>query len=80
MSTTKLELQQTNTRLANENEVLRARVAQLEGDIERITSVASAINTVNQARPGRPQWQEDRAIAMAAAKALAVGARIVVKV
>lgn len=80
MSTTKLELAQTNARLARENEELRARVAQLEGDIERITSVASAINTVNAARPTQPQWQKDRAQAMAAAKDMAQRSRMVVKV
>lgn len=77
MSTTKLELQQTNARLARENEELRKQVAQLEGDIMRITSVASAINTVNDARP---QWQKDRAQAMAAAKDMAARTRMTVKV
>ena len=32
---TKLELQQINSRLATENTELRARVSQLEGDLER---------------------------------------------
>ena len=80
MTTTKLELQQTNARLAKENEALRLKVVQLEGDIERITSVASALNTVNSARPTQPAWQAARAQAMAAAKDMAQRTHMVVKV
>ena len=76
---TKLELQQKNTQLATENAALRMRVAQLEGDIERITSVASAMNTIDRLRPAMPQWQVDRAKCMAAARSQAMAMGCVVK-
>jgi hypothetical protein len=48
---TKIELTQDNNRLATENADLRARVHQLEGDLLRVTDVASAINTMRPAHP-----------------------------
>lgn len=82
MTTTKLELTQINARLATENAALRMRIAELEGDIERITSVASAVNTMHTAprAMSQPQWQIERALAMAAAREMAMAARMVVKV
>ena len=66
---TKLELSQVNARLAKENEALRAQVSQLQADFLRVTSVASAINTMP------PQWQVDRKLAMDAARNLALVSR-----
>ena len=81
MTTTKLGLQQINTRLATENADLRAKVAQLEGDIERITSVASAMNKVHAPQATNPpRWQVERAEAMRIARGMAMAARMVVKV
>lgn len=78
---TKLALQQANNALTADNMVLRAQVAKLEGDIERITSVASAVNRMPAPRPAYvPQaWQVERAAAMAAAKAQAIAMGCVVK-
>lgn len=76
---TKLELQQINARLADENTALRAKVATLEGDIARITSVASAVNRLHTPQ-AMPQWQKDRALAMAAAREAAMANHCVVKV
>ncbi len=76
MSTlTKVELVQANTALAQDNMELRARVAQLEGDIKRITEVASAVNKASM-----PRWQVERAEAMRIARGIAMAARMVVKV
>ncbi len=74
---TKLALQQANTALAQDNTDLRALVAKLEGDIERITSVASAVNQMPAPKAARPayvppEWQVERAAAMAAARAAAM--------
>jgi hypothetical protein len=75
MSTlTKLELTQHNTRLATENAALRAQVLQLQTDFQRVTSVASAVNTMRT-----PQWQLDRKEAMDAARQLALVSRTCVK-
>lgn len=79
---TKLALQQINTQLAADNADLRARVAQLEGDITRITSVASAVNHMRPATASHarmPQWQIDRAAIMAAAREQAIQSGRVVK-
>jgi hypothetical protein len=74
-----LQLTQTNARLAAENEYLRKKVVDLEADIARITEVASALNAPRPSRP-MPQWQIDRAEAMAAARRLAMASHVTVKV
>ncbi len=82
MSTiTKLELTQANNALTLDNMALRAKVAQLEGDIERITSVASAMNKAHAPQATNPpRWQVERAEAMRIAKGMAMAARMVIKV
>ena len=66
---TKLALTQVNTRLAADNEQLRARVSQLEADIVRITECASAVNaprtTVRDA-----SWEEWNACVAARKQAM----------
>ncbi|WP_025915506.1 hypothetical protein [Herminiimonas sp. CN] len=54
-------------RIYQEKEIaeLRYLVEDLRGKLANVTEVASALNTM-------PQWQRDRAAAMAAAKQLAV--------
>lgn len=63
------ELITINARLAAEKEQLLHQVAQLKADIERITSVASAVNSMRP-RTVEPTT-EARRLAMAAAKELA---------
>jgi hypothetical protein len=75
--TTKLELQQINTRLANENAALRAQVSQLQADIERITEVASALNAPRipfggQETPRLRAMREARELAMSTGRCIKV--------
>jgi regulator of replication initiation timing len=71
---TKIELVQINAALGAENEALRKQVADL--------TLIAAMHTQPTQRVARhmPQWQQDRAAAMAAARNMAMQARIVVKV
>ena len=97
MSTlTKVELTQANTALAQDNMALRARVAQLEGDIERrlaqlgrvqeqvLLLEEKLLNVTSVAsavnKASTPRWQVERAEAMRIAKGMAMAARMVVKV
>ncbi len=75
---TKLALEQINTRLAAENEGLRKQVADLRMDLSIAQSSAPARST----KPAyvMPEWQAQRAQAMAAAKALAMSHGVAVKV
>lgn len=80
---TKLEQSQIINRLTAEAMALRLQVSQLQADLQRVTEVASAVNSMQ--RPERsayvmPQWQKDRAAAMAAAKATALATRSTVRV
>lgn len=63
---TKLELVQINKRLAAENEALRKQVADLEM-VSRMTAIPTR-RVMNH----MPQWQVDRAVAMAAAREMAM--------
>jgi hypothetical protein len=82
---TKLELVQINTRLAAENEALRKQVA----DLQHTASMraAPAIRTLSPEAEAiitsgirAPQWQQDRAKAMAAAREAAMRTRMIIKV
>ena len=77
---TKIELTQINATLAADNAALRARVSQLEADLLRVTEVASTLNAPRVHRFDTPQWQKDRAEAMALAKQIAVRSGAMVKV
>lgn len=70
---TKLELEQINSRLARENEALRKQVADLEM-VSRMTTIPTR-RVMNH----MPQWQIDRAVAMAAAREMAMKTRMTVK-
>lgn len=71
----------TKAQLAAENAALRNEVNTLREQLANVTSVASAINTMQRRSAYEmPQWQKDRAAAMAEAKALAVAGHITVKV
>ena len=72
MPTTKIELQQANTRLANENDALRHQVSQLQADLLRITECASAINTLSRST-------KERVTAMLRAKEQALATGVCVK-
>lgn len=71
---TKLELVQLNARLATENAALRKQVT----DLELIVQLKH--EPTRRVAAHMPQWQIDRASAMAAARALAMSTRNVVKV
>lgn len=71
---TKVELVQINAKLAADNEALRKQVADLE-----LIHQLKHTPTQRVARH-MPQWQADRAAAMAAARSMAVATRSVVKV
>lgn len=71
---TKLELVQINARLAAENADLRKQVADASILVEMLSRPTQRV-----ARH-MPQWQLDRAAAMAAAKAAAMASRCVVRV
>ena len=76
---TKLELVQINTRLAAENEALRKQVADLQHDARVAGDIVAHLSTPAP-RYVTPQWQIDRAIAMAAARDMAMRTRMVTKV
>lgn len=71
---TKVELVQINSRLAAENEALRKQVADLEM-LARMQSIPT-----RRIMDHMPQWQVDRAVAMAAAREMAMKTRMSVKV
>lgn len=75
----------TKAVLATELAAARARIHQLEGQLiaERANHARAATNTViatARIQPAMPQWQIDRAAAMAAAQNMAMKTRSVVKV
>lgn len=74
MAITKAELVQINSKLAAENEALRKQVEDL-----RMESAMHRTQT-HRVAPHMPQWQVDRAAAMAAARDMAMRANLVVKV
>lgn len=87
-SITKAELVQINSRLASDNDALRAQVAQLQGDVARLTEQLAQGSEIVEAlsRPSQrvarhmPMWQIERAAAMQHARAQAMQFGVVVKV
>ncbi len=75
---TKLALEQTNATLATENAALRKQVADLEMilKLQHNRTASTPVRT----KPDMPQWQVDRAAAMAATKQMAMSMGCVVKV
>lgn len=71
---TKLELVQINARLAAENAALRTQVA----DLELIARMHTT--PTRRVQHAMPQWQQDRATAMALAREAAMASRCVVRV
>ena len=67
---TKLALTQINTRLAADNEQLRARVSQLEADVLRITECASALNAPRTTTVRDASWAEWNACVAARKQAM----------
>lgn len=78
---TKLELVQINAALATENAALRKQVADLEHNARIANEIVATLSTPTQ-RVARhmPQWQQDRAQAMAAARDMAMRTRMTVRV
>lgn len=77
---TKMELVQINARLAAENDALRRQVADLEHNARVASELVAHLSTPTQ-RVARhmPQWQQDRAAAMHAAREMAIHTGRVVK-
>lgn len=71
---TKLALEQTNARLAEDNAALRKQVADLE------LIVAMQRTPTRQVAHAMPTWQVERARSMAAAREMAMRSGYVVKV
>lgn len=71
----------TKAQLATELAQARARIAQLENQLEAERAQHQRMDSIAQARnkPPMPQWQIDRANAMAAAKAMAMVSNRIVK-
>lgn len=71
----------TKAELLAENAALREEINTLRAALINVTDVASQVNTI-RARPAyeMPQWQKDRAAAMAAAKQAAMAKHCVVAV
>ncbi len=74
---------QTKAALQAENAALRTELDTLRTQMRNMASVASAVNSMQRGERApyvMPQWQKDRAAAMAAAKALAMQSRSSIKV
>lgn len=73
---TKLALTQINTRLATENTALRAQISKMQVEIERITEVASALNSPRpfggQETPRLRAMREARELAIASGRCIKV--------
>lgn len=85
-SITKLALTQINTRLASENEALRKQVEDLQLSVtiayDEVHALGEQLADLKErpTKPAAPQWQQDRAKAMAAAREMAMRVRMTVKV
>lgn len=77
---TKVELVSINARLAAENEDLRKQVADLTLTTELLYAAHGTAPRTQRTQYAMPQWQQDRAAAMQAARAMAMQSHCVVKV
>lgn len=78
-SVSKAQLAQENLTHLSTIDTLSKEITLLKAQLITVTSVASALNKAQRGAFVRPQWQIERAEAMAAAKAQAIASHTMVR-